>query len=110
MHVEIGQHTEIADPLAFTAVLPPPLPLPWPTVGSGLSPGGHRQRHSRRREAGLFHGAHHAATRVDLVFGSNAQFRALAEVYGSPDAQAKFVHDFVAAWNKMMNLDRFDLA
>jgi catalase-peroxidase len=49
-------------------------------------------------------------TRVDLVFGSNAQLRALAEVYGSSDAQEKFVHDFVAAWSKVMNLDRFDLA
>ncbi len=49
-------------------------------------------------------------TRVDLVFGSNAQLRALAEVYGSADAQKKFVQDFVAAWNKVMNLDRFDLA
>jgi catalase-peroxidase len=49
-------------------------------------------------------------TRVDLVFGSNSQLRALAEVYGSSDAQEKFVHDFVAAWNKVMNLDRFDLA
>ncbi len=49
-------------------------------------------------------------TRVDLVFGSNSQLRALAEVYGSSDAQAKFVQDFVAAWNKVMNLDRFDLA
>jgi catalase-peroxidase len=49
-------------------------------------------------------------TRVDLVFGSNAQLRALAEVYGSEDAQEKFVHDFVAAWDKVMNLDRFDLA
>jgi catalase-peroxidase len=49
-------------------------------------------------------------TRVDLVFGSNAQLRALAEVYGSSDAQAKFVQDFVAAWNKVMNLDRFELA
>ena len=48
------------------------------------------------------------ATRVDLVFGSNAELRALAEVYGSRDAQQKFVHDFVAAWNKVMNLDRFD--
>jgi catalase-peroxidase len=48
-------------------------------------------------------------TRVDLVFGSNAQLRALAEVYGSSDAQAKFVRDFVAAWSKVMNLDRFDL-
>ena len=49
-------------------------------------------------------------TRVDLVFGSNSILRALAEVYGSSDAQEKFVHDFVAAWNKVMNLDRFDLA
>ncbi len=50
------------------------------------------------------------ATRVDLVFGSNSQLRALAEVYGSSDAQKKFIHDFVAAWSKVMNLDRFDLA
>jgi catalase-peroxidase len=49
-------------------------------------------------------------TRVDLVFGSNSQLRALAEVYGSSDAQTKFVGDFVAAWTKVMNLDRFDLA
>jgi catalase-peroxidase len=49
-------------------------------------------------------------TRVDLVFGSNAQLRALAEVYGSADAQKKFVSDFANAWNKVMNLDRFDLA
>ena len=49
-------------------------------------------------------------TRVDLVFGSNAQLRALAEVYASADAQQKFVKDFVAAWTKVMNLDRFDLA
>jgi catalase-peroxidase len=48
-------------------------------------------------------------TRVDLLFGSNTQLRALAEVYGSADAQEKFVRDFVAAWNKVMNLDRFDL-
>jgi catalase-peroxidase len=48
-------------------------------------------------------------TRVDLIFGSNSQLRAVAEVYGSSDAQEKFVHDFVAAWNKVMNLDRFDL-
>ena len=49
-------------------------------------------------------------TRVDLVFGSNSQLRALAEVYASSDMEAKFVNDFVAAWNKVMNLDRFDLA
>ncbi len=48
-------------------------------------------------------------TRVDLIFGSNSQLRALAEVYGSADAQEKFVQDFVAAWDKVMNLDRFDL-
>jgi catalase-peroxidase len=49
-------------------------------------------------------------TRVDLIFGSNSQLRALAEVYGSADAQKKFVQDFVTAWTKVMNLDRFDLA
>jgi catalase-peroxidase len=49
-------------------------------------------------------------TRFDLIFGSNSQLRALAEVYASSDAQMKFVHDFIAAWNKVMNLDRFDLA
>jgi catalase-peroxidase len=49
-------------------------------------------------------------TRVDLIFGSNSQLRALAEVYASADAQKKFVQDFVAAWTKVMNLDRFDLA
>ncbi len=49
-------------------------------------------------------------TRVDLVFGSNSQLRALAEVYASADAKEKFVRDFVAAWNKVMNLDRFDLS
>jgi catalase-peroxidase len=49
-------------------------------------------------------------TRVDLVFGSHSQLRALAEVYGSADSEKKFIHDFVAAWNKVMNLDRFDLA
>jgi catalase-peroxidase len=48
-------------------------------------------------------------TRVDLIFGSNAQLRALAEVYAFEDSQEKFLHDFVAAWNKVMNLDRFDL-
>ena len=50
-----------------------------------------------------------AATTVDLVFGSNSQLRALAEVYACSDSQQSFVQDFVAAWNKVMNLDRFDL-
>jgi catalase-peroxidase len=49
-------------------------------------------------------------TRVDLIFGSNSQLRALAEVYACDDAQEKFVYDFIKAWNKVMNLDRFDLA
>ncbi|MDB5820793.1 MAG: katG, partial [Rhizobacter sp.] len=50
------------------------------------------------------------ATRADLVFGSNAVLRAVAEVYASADSQDKFVSDFVAAWTKVMNLDRFDIA
>ena len=50
------------------------------------------------------------ATRVDLVFGSNSQLRAVSEVYASNDAKEKFVKDFVAAWSKVMNLDRYDLA
>ena len=48
-------------------------------------------------------------TRVDLIFGSNSQLRALAEVYAQDDAKEKFIKDFVNAWNKVMNLDRFDL-
>jgi len=69
------------------------------------------------KDADVFEGCDRATgkvkwtgTRVDLVFGSNSQLRALAEVYGSSDAQKKFVDDFVAAWNKVMNLDRFGLA
>jgi catalase-peroxidase len=68
-------------------------------------------------DADLFEGRDRATgalkwtgTRVDLVFGSNSQLRALAEVYGQADGQEKFVQDFVAAWNKVMNLDRFELA
>ena len=67
-------------------------------------------------EEGLFEGLDRTTgtlkwtgTRVDLIFGSHSQLRALAEVYASSDAQEKFVHDFVAVWNKVMNLDRFDL-
>jgi catalase-peroxidase len=48
-------------------------------------------------------------TRTDLIFGSNSELRALAEVYGSADAREKFVVDFIAAWNKVMNLDRFEI-
>jgi catalase-peroxidase len=66
---------------------------------------------------GLFEGRDRATgelkwtgTRVDLIFGSNSQLRALAEVYGCGDSQEKFLRDFVTAWNKVMNLDRFDLA
>ena len=50
------------------------------------------------------------ATRADLIFGSNSQLRALAEVYGCADSQSRFVGDFAAAWNKVMELDRFDLS
>jgi catalase-peroxidase len=49
-------------------------------------------------------------TRIDLIFGANSQLRAMAEVYGSQDSQEKFLHDFIAVWDKVMNLDRFDLA
>ena len=49
-------------------------------------------------------------SRADLVFGANSELRALAEVYASDDAKEKFVNDFVAAWNKVMNADRFDIA
>ncbi|NOZ82531.1 MAG: hypothetical protein GXN98_01750, partial [Euryarchaeota archaeon] len=49
------------------------------------------------------------ATRVDLIFGADSQLRAIAEVYACSDAGEKFVHDFVAAWSKVMNLDRFDV-
>ena len=48
-------------------------------------------------------------SRVDLVFGSNSQLRAVSEIYGSADSKDRFIKDFVAAWNKVMNLDRFDL-
>lgn len=70
-----------------------------------------------RYSAGCRFGAHRktgavkwTATRVDLVFGSNSILRAYAEVYAQDDRQARFVQDFVAAWTKVMNADRFDLA
>ncbi len=72
----------------------------WNAAGENLYEG-------RDRATGQFKWT---ATRVDLVFGSNCELRALAEVYACDDSQRKFVHDFVAAWDKVMNLDRFDLA
>jgi catalase-peroxidase len=75
-----------------------------------------RTKWSKSSTEGLFEGRERksgvlqrSATVVDLVFGSNAQLRALAEVYAQSDAEARFVADFVAAWTKVMNLDRFDL-
>jgi len=75
------------------------------------------QWNATSKEADVFEGNDRATgefkwtgTRVDLIFGSNSQLRALAEVYGCEDSQEKFLHDFVSAWNKVMNLDRFDLA
>jgi catalase-peroxidase len=72
---------------------------------------------SSATEAGIFEGRDRKSgaikwtgTRNDLVFGSNSILRGLAEVYGSSDSQEKFVRDFAAAWSKVMNLDRFDLA
>ncbi len=72
----------------------------WSPVGDGLYEG-------RNRKTGALRWT---ATRVDLVFGANAELRALAEVYASADAKQRFVTDFVAAWTRVMNLDRFDLA
>ena len=76
-----------------------------------------RTKWSKATEAGVLEGRDRqtgalkwTGTTVDLLFGSNSQLRALAEVYAADDAQAKFVRDFVAAWTKVMNLDRFDLA
>ena len=68
-----------------------------------------RSRGYVRRARPQDRGTRWTGTRVDLVFGSNSQLRALAEVYAQDDAKEKFVRDFVAAWNKVMNLDRFDL-
>jgi catalase-peroxidase len=72
----------------------------WEAVGNGVYEG-----HDRKTNAVKWTG-----TRVDLIFGSHSQLRAIAEVYGGNDAKAKFVKDFVAAWTKVMNLDRFELA
>ncbi len=74
--------------------------LAWAPAGGGVFEG-------RDRATGA---VKWTATEVDLVFGSNSQLRAFVEVYGSDDAEEKFLNDFVAAWTKVMNADRFDLA
>ena len=61
-------------------------------------------------EEGVYENGVWTATAVDLVFGAHSQLRAIAEVYASDDGQEKFVRDFVNAWNKVMNLDRYDRA
>jgi catalase-peroxidase len=71
----------------------------WQSAGENAYEG-----HDRKTKAAKW-----TATRVDLIFGSHSQLRAFAEVYGSADSKEKFVKDFVAAWNKVMNADRFDL-
>ena len=78
---------------------------------------GHEGTSVRRRTAQSFEGGSRVkgdprwtASRVDLVFGSHSELRALAEVYACADSEEKFVRDFVAAWDKVMNLDRYDLA
>jgi catalase-peroxidase len=71
-----------------------------PTATDGIYEGRDRNTHALKW----------TATRVDLVFGSNSQLRAIAEVYASSDAKTKFAKDFVAAWTKVMNLDRYDIA
>ena len=75
----------------------------WHPSGNGA--GGTYEGRDRKTGAVKWTG-----TRVDLIFGSNSQLRALAEVYACTDSKEKFVKDYVAAWNKVMNLDRFDLA
>ncbi|MCZ2498750.1 catalase/peroxidase HPI [Xylophilus sp. Kf1] len=76
-------------------------------MGTEWKPVSRDRYEGRDRQSGA---ARWTATRADLVFGSNAVLRAVAEVYGSADGQARFIADFVAAWTKVMNLDRFDLA
>ncbi len=70
----------------------------------------HGSRNDVRRTRPATNQLQWTGTRVDLIFGSHSQLRALAEVYAADDAQETFVKDFVAAWTKVMNLDRFDLA
>jgi catalase-peroxidase len=73
----------------------------WEPSGTGGSYVGHDRKTNEQNWT---------ATRVDLIFGSHSELRAIAEVYACADSKEKFVNDFVAAWNKVMNLDRFDLA
>ena len=68
-----------------------------------------REWTTSKSEENVYESDGRTATAVDLVFGSNSQLRAIAEVYASDDAKEKFVRDFVAAWDKVMKLDRFDL-
>jgi catalase-peroxidase len=74
---------------------------------AGSEPGSHEVYEARDRKTKQ---VKWTGTRADLIFGSHAQLRALSEVYGSGDAKAKFVKDFVKAWTKVMNADRFDIA
>ena len=76
-------------------------------MGTVWSPAGDNAYEGRDRKTNALKWT---ATRVDLIFGSHAQLRAFAEVYGSSDAKETFVKDFVKAWTKVMNADRFDLA
>jgi len=76
-------------------------------MGTAWKPTGENAYEGRDRKTGA---PRWTATRVDLAFGSNSQLRALAEVYAQADNEGKFVKDFIAAWTKVMNLDRFDLA
>jgi catalase-peroxidase len=76
-------------------------------MGTAWKPTGSNAYEGRDRKSGE---VKWTATRVDLAFGSNSQLRALAEVYAQNDNKAKFVADFVAAWHKVMNLDRFEIA
>ena len=76
-------------------------PLPWSNIAPPFSPGLYE---GKDRATGAMKWT---ATPVDLVFGSNSELRAVSEVYASDDAKDKFVTDFIAAWNKVMNADRF---
>jgi catalase-peroxidase len=101
VHGVFTEHPETLTNDFFVSLLD--LDTEWQASGNGS--GGVYEGRNRKTNQVKWTG-----TRVDLIFGSNSQLRALAEVYGSADAQEKFVADFVAAWAKVMDLDRFDLA